>query len=204
MRTAIRLFLLAPLAACATGGATHKSLAGPGANPPASAPRPDTTLQRIPQRNERVRVVFPATATQPQRYVSGHLQRLTTDTAVIAHGLVMDTVALGGGRQLQAVVRSRGRTWSGVAIGVFAGGTLGGILASAAYKPCTSTEFFGCLMYPSQGMQTAGGFVLGGLLGGVIGGAIGGGMRTEEWGTVPITRTRVSVRPAQLSVSVRF
>jgi len=200
MRALLAAFAFAPFAACATTGTTDQVNQPVPAAPAGSA----AADGHLPQRNERVRVVFPATATQPQRHVVGHLQRHTGDTVIIARGLVLDTVALSGGRQLQTVVGSHGHGWRGAGYGFLAGSVVGGIIGSATWTPCTDTGFLACMMYPSQGEQTVGGAILGGLLGGLIGGAIGAGTRTEVWGTVPLAGARVSITASGVGVHLAF
>ena len=198
MQRSLFLPAMLSLAACVSGGGQASTTVAPA---PA---RSDSIVARIPQRNDRVRIVFPATAAQPQRFVAGYLQRLTSDTVILARGMVLDTVTLNGGRQLQAVVGSRGHTWTGVGLGALSGGIVGGVIGASTWQPCTDTGFLACLMYPSQGAQMAGAAVLGGLLGGLVGGAIGAGTHTDEWGTVPIAGMRVSLRPNGIGLRFTF
>lgn len=67
-------------------------------------------------------------------------------------------------------------------IGAAAGGTLGAVLAYAAYEECED-----CWFYPqSRGRDTAGGALLGGLVG-VVGGLIVAGVqRGERWTRIPL------------------
>jgi hypothetical protein len=201
MRSSIGLLLVAPLAACATTMTANQgsNLAAPGA-----AARADTIVNRLPRRDEPVRIVFPATATQPQRTLTGNFRRLTGNTVIVARGIQADTVRLGDGQQLQVVTRSRGHGGKGALIGTIAGAVVGGVAAAAAYTPCTSEPLACGLFYPSQGAQVLGGAVLGAGAGALVGWLVGSGTHTEEWGTVNLQAVGVSVRPAGLGVRISF
>jgi hypothetical protein len=224
MRNLIAVLVLIPAAGCATmhGADTQPS----GKTPPAVAFRADTAatikstpsvatradaaaLPRaaVPERGARVRVVFPATAVQPERYLYGNVYRLTPDTAILAHGLTTDTVLLTSDRQLQSVVRSRNQGKAGAALGLVGGLIVGAAVASASYEPCVPTGGWfdmSCMMAPTQGELALGGGLIGGLLGGVVGYAIGSAIRTEEWGTIPLAGTRVSLAPSGLGLRIAF
>jgi len=205
MRSLIALLTFVPLAACTYGGFKPSPTAP--ASAPASSPAPvDRSAARAPHRNERVRVLFSATATQPQRFLSGRLVRLSADTVFLTRGLGLqvDTVVLGAERQLQVVVRSRTQARAGAMYGLLAGALAGGIVGAATYQPCTETGFAACIAATTQGENMAGGALLGGVLGAVIGSAIGSGMRTEEWGTVDFGGHVISVRPTEVGVRIAF
>jgi hypothetical protein len=119
------------------------------------------TLGRVPQPHDRVRVVFPATATQPERYLVGSLGRVTRDTLILARGRPgQDTVSLSAGRRLQTVLRRGDRSVSGAAIGGTLGVMIGAAVGAATSRPDTST--WGCY------------FICGRELGAVVGALVGG------------------------------
>lgn len=89
------------------------------------------------------------------------------------------------------------RVLNGMALGTASVGALGAVVGMITYKPCTSTEFLGCLLAPESRSASA---VMGGAVGGALGlvvGTIVGLQRHESWRRVPLEarRSAVSVSP---------
>jgi len=181
----LALVVVPLLAACATARHGDSALARPSRT--ASPQRPDTVVHRLPQPHERVRVVFAATATEPQRIATGAFVSLVADTLVLTRDRQAVTIVLGEGRRLQVLLRRSDRAKAGFTIGALAGAVTGGIIGSATWHPCTETGGpFDCIDYPSRGDQTLAGGLVGGLAGGLIGWGLGATKHTEVWGTVEV------------------
>ena len=134
------------------------------------------------------------------------------DTLVVrAPGLAMPlAVPLAEISQLDVSTGRHRNVGKGALIGIVAGGAVGAGLGAATYQPCTSTEFMGCLLAPSdRGEAVTVGGVVGGVLGLVVGSLIGAA-RQDTWKRVPLdgSRVAVSVRPrahgAGLGVALQF
>jgi hypothetical protein len=196
MRYLTAFLSLLVLAACASGGTPDGDRGLPAPDPKPSTP--------LPSANDRIRVVFPRTATQPERIVTGRLVRLVPDTVVIAAGINVEAVPLAG-RQLQVVVGSHGRALRGLGVGVLAGGAFGGALGALSYQPCHSTEFMGCLMAPSSaGEAAAVGAVGGALVGGLLGLTIGALSPQDVWGTVMVPEVRSGRDATVIGLRISF
>ena len=180
---ALALLVVLSLAACATTRHADTTFARPARTAPPH--RPDTVVDRLPQPHERVRVVFAATATEPEHVAAGAFVSLVGDTLVLTRNRQAVTIVLGEGRRLQVLLRRSDRAKAGFTIGALAGAATGGIIGSATWHPCTETGGpFDCIDYPSRGDQTLAGGLVGGLIGGLAGWGIGATKHVEVWGTV--------------------
>ena len=149
----------------------------------------------------RVRVVIPAAHGQSQRHVTGTLVRLTGDTVVIRPGGV---IALNEGRRLKRFVGSRDHGRKGAAYGAGIGALMGAVIGAVTWQPCTQTGWFACFMYPSQGMQVAGGAILGAAGGALVGFLIGRSIRTDAWRPVHTGGVGLTVAPGAAGISLAF
>jgi hypothetical protein len=205
MRAFFVALAVVPAAACAS---LDPGRVSDGEVAPATAPRPlseEAAVLPVPKRGAHVRVVFAATPNQPLRYQYGYLYRLTSDTLIMARGMVADTVLLTGDRTLEAVARSRNQGSVAAALGFVGGIVVGAVIGRAAWEPCVpSGGWLDCAFAPSEGQYAAGGAIVGSLLGTVAGFVIGSAIRTEEWGTVARATARVSFTPAGVGVHVAF
>jgi hypothetical protein len=166
-----------------------------------------------------VRVLIPATAGQPERYVFGSLVRLEADTVVIVTWGPMPTagvttgdprspatsiIALDRGKRLEGIVDSHDHKGTGAALGALLGALVGEEIGRSSWQPCTRTGFLACFMYPSKGEQAAGGAILGGAGAALLGLAIGAGIRTETWGPLHTAGVRLAVTPHAVGISLAF
>jgi hypothetical protein len=181
--------------------------------PVAAAPAPENPARSTDNsppsalaRGARVRVRFDPQGGRRASFLVGTLVSLQGDTIVIAPGGLasLDTVALTAGRQLEVVTRSRGHAGQGALYGSIVGGLAGLVIASATYTPCTSTEFLGCLMYPSAGEAAGGGAILGAAGGALVGVIIGSASRTTTWAPVRTSGVRIYTTPHRFGVQIPF
>ncbi|MGA2384595.1 MAG: hypothetical protein ABSG61_14305 [Gemmatimonadales bacterium] len=198
MRALVALLFLSPLVACATVAGAGRA-AAPAT--PAAALAADTFITRLPEPNQRVRVIIPANDTVSQWTMVGAFRQLTGDTLVLrvpqARAGALDTVRLGGGRQLQVVVGHHDDGRAGFFLGFLIGMGVGGVLGSN----CTASSGFVPNLCP---LAVAGGLVGGGFLGGAAGWAIGRAIVTEDWRTARVGAVRSSARPTWLGLRVSF
>lgn len=91
----------------------------------------------------------------------------------------------------------------GMLIGGAGGALIGGLIGSAAYSPCTSTEFMGCIMNPASKSESARiGAISGGLFLGLFGLLIGASSPTTHWQSVQIpVPASISIVPSQFGNS---
>ncbi len=201
MRALIAMLASLPLAACTMA---TKQAATVAPTPLAGASTlTDTFVHRMPQRNERVRVVFDSGPTRSQAMLEGWLYSLRADTLVLVRGPQVDSVMLRKGRRLQVVTGDRGHGASGLVIGGLAGTVAGAIIGAASYQPCTPGPWAPCL-FNGRGLVIAGGATLGLLAGGLAGWLIGVSIRTQDWGTVELPIAAVSIGPTGVRVRASY
>ena len=147
-------------------------------------------VDRLPRLHERVRVVFAATGTEPERIAAGTFLSLVGDTLILTRDRRSVAIVLGEGRRLQVLLRRSDRAKAGFTIGALVGAVTGGIIGSVTWHGCTDTGGpFDCIDYPSRGDQTLAGGLVGGLIGGLAGWGLGATRHTEVWGTVAVPQT---------------
>ena len=205
MRSLVPLLALVPVSACAPLMAPSPERVQPAAGQPTAGA--DSSTNRLPRRNERARVVFPAGPSGEPTYLVGWVHTLRADTLILVRGLQVDTVKLGGSRQLQVVVRQRSHAKLGAIVGFGVGAVAGAVIADAAYEPCPAPRNMVdvvCSMVNDRGSAAAGGLLLGGLAGGLLGWAIGSAFITQEWGTVTLPPAAVTVGPGRVGLRVTF
>ncbi len=205
MRSFIALVALVPVSACAPLMPSSPERVQPA--PGQATANADSAMNRVPRRNERARVVFPAGPSGQPTYLVGWVHSLRADTLILVRGLQVDTVKLGGGRQVQVVVRQRSHGRLGALVGFGAGAVAGAVIADAAYEPCPAPRNMvdvTCSLVNDQGSAVGGGMLLGGLAGGLLGWAIGSAVVTPEWGTVTLPPAAVSVGPGRVALRVAF
>lgn len=110
-------------------------------------------------------------------------------------------------RSIQHIEVARGtvaHTAEGMLIGGATGALLGGLIGSAAYSPCTSEEFMGCIMSPGSKSESARiGAISGGIILGLFGLIIGAGSHTTRWQSVQVpVQASISIIPSQFNNSV--
>jgi len=200
MRALLAFLVLTPLAACATISGAGRA-AAPAIPAPTEADRTDT-VRSAPRPGAEVRFVFPAAGAAPVEYRYGQLQRMAGDTVVMVWEFVrgrttysrLDTLILGGGRQLQVVAGRHGNGRTGFFLGFLVGMGVGGAIGSN----CTASSGFVPNLCP---LAVVSGLVGGGFLGGGVGWVIGKLILIEDWRTVPVGAVRS--RPGSIQVGLR-
>ncbi len=204
MRSLIALLALVPVTACAALMPPSPERVQPVAGQPTAVA--DSSTNRLPQRNEQARVVFTAGPSGEPTYLVGWVHTLRADTLILVRGLQVDTVKLGGNRQLQVVVRQRSHSRLGAIVGFSVGAVAGAVIGNATYKECPPPRNLvdPCALLNDRSSNVLGGFVLGGAAGGVLGLAIGSAFITQEWGTVTLPPAAVSVGPGRVGLRMTF
>jgi hypothetical protein len=124
------------------------------------------------------------------RQTIGRLASVTGDTILVVDSLgTTRRFAMTDVSGVDTSAGTRTRSLEGMAIGVVAGGLIGGAIAHASWKPCVAEEFLGCLLTPNDaGPKTIGGALVGMGVGVVIGKAVGMLFETEAWERVVSSR----------------
>ncbi len=200
MRTILVLLAVVPVAACVT-------VMPPGPEPTRTAPAEivsgsDNSTHRLPRRNDRARVVFPAGPSGRPGYVVGWVYSLKADTLVLARGPQVDTILLRGGRQLQVAVGSTGAGATGATIGGVVGGVIGAVVGVSSYSPCTSS-YTPCV-FKERSQYAAFIATLGGGAGALVGYLVGSSVRTEQWETIELPPASLNFRPSGVSLRISF
>lgn len=156
------------------------------------------------RKNTTVRVLLPATPSQPEHFVTGHLVSLEHDTVTIAvgSGSTRPTImwfGLDSGRKLERRVEGPGHGGRGAGIGLAVGALAGAVFGATSYQPCTGF----CIMN-SRGSAAASGAFLGALGGALVGFVIGSESRTSYWLPVQPAGVRVAVDPRMLGLRAEF
>ena len=133
------------------------------------------------------------------------------DTLVVRWPEATGPVALpfAGMTRLEVSTGRHRRVLKGMGFGAAIGLAAGSIAGAVSYKPCDTTQPFGCFLAPeSRGQATAEGGLVGGVLGLVVGALVGIPVR-EGWQRVSLTeRVSVGITPgadaARLRVALRF
>ncbi len=157
----------------------------------------------------RVRVLIPASDSQPEQLITGSLLRLEADTVVIWTGGSMaspetKSIALARGRRLEVPAKGRGRGKAGAGLGAVLGTLTGAAIGYATWRPCTEQGWLSCITYPSQGEQAAGYAMMGTAGGALLGLVIGSSIRSETWAQVSTAGVRVAVAPGAVGISLAF
>ncbi len=112
------------------------------------------------------------------------------------------TIALDRGRRLETVAPRHGHGRTGAGVGAVVGALTGAVIGSATWRPCT--KGWGCIFYPNQGEQAAGGALVGAAGGALVGLVIGSSIRSETWVPVHTAGIRLTVAPGAAGINVAF
>jgi len=181
----------APRAEGQTAAAAAPVQGQPAPTTAAGAPGP---LESVVMVGSRVRVSQRDRATP----LVGRVTAVRGDTLEVLPdgGGAAVALPLGAMARLERSFGRRGHGLAGAGIGLAAGALVGGLVGSAAYRPCTQTGMFACMFAPaSRGEAAALGAGLGGVAGVVVGLVIGAQSVSESWQTIPLADLPVTVTP---------
>lgn len=153
---------------------------------------------------QRVRVAYRCKVARDQvvdchkgrapRLDAGHIQSFDGDTLRIRASSSDADLAIPRASidQVWVVEGEKGNFWAGAGIGLFAGATIGGLIAS-------TQEF--CIL--SCAPATLFGVVIGAPVGALVGGVVGSQIQSDRWRPLPINRLRMSVQPRLGAIGLR-